>query len=144
MGGCCGKGAAPSDADKTPYSQAKRPRDEPAKPGKEPASTPATAQPVDEETTERPPSSDQVQAAEQVSAKTRRQCGSLNYGWASLHGDVGLPGAYAYRERVVVRWTLFLKIVAVALYIAPWRYGPTEPRVAVATGKKDASWRYTN
>ena len=77
MGGCCGKGAAPSDADKTPYSQAKRPGDggkEPATQGKQPASTPATAQPVDEATTERRPEQlDQVQAAKQVSAKTRQR-----------------------------------------------------------------------
>ena len=73
MGGCCGKGAAPSDADKTPYNQAKKPRDEgkqPATQGKQPASTPATAQLVDEATTVPRPELDQVQADKQVSAKT--------------------------------------------------------------------------
>ncbi|KAI0208638.1 hypothetical protein LSAT2_006691 [Lamellibrachia satsuma] len=65
MGGCCGKGTAPNDADKTPYSQAKKPtsKAEPA-PGKEPVSPPTVTKPADEATTEGPPT-DQVQAAKQ-------------------------------------------------------------------------------
>jgi len=69
MGGCCGKGAAPNDADKTPYSRTEKPapKDDSA-PGKEAASPPPTTEPTDAATSEGPLSNDQVQAAKQVSA----------------------------------------------------------------------------
>lgn len=78
MGGCCGKGTAPNDADKTPYSQAKKPtsKAEPA-PGKEPVSPPTVTKPADEATTEGPPT-DQVQAAKQVSAVGPRKDTNVN------------------------------------------------------------------